>query len=512
MNKLGRMAKLLPGSVFVLSMFSLSAANMPPTVAITGYGLGPYSLSICAADASDPDGTILKVEFYANGQKIGESESPPYCSSWENIPVGVYTITAVATDNEAVTAASAPVDVEIRPPFEARILTPTNGQVFIVGEQIRLTASTTNSEGPVTLRYTFDGYGSEYPELTNAPYEFTTKTPVLGRHSISAMAEQEAWNPGPYALCTPVDIYVLPTRGFPFITAQPTNQLVAAGTNAVLVVSAFAELPVSYQWQFNGANIPNATNDRLVLPKIGREQAGAYSVLVSTAAGVLPSKRAYIDVWRPAAGKIIFANHVVSNGVTLVDAPISPSGSKLEARTYAGPRLNAMVLLEPVLTFSNAYFDGGARLVSTDNGTVYVRIDVASDTSGIMAIQTGDADALTPLSGLAFAAPRIPPLTPDPYFSHDRDWLEVGTFGGELALRVGFQSYAQRVRYQWQKDGRDIPGASGECVRTNFYPLYGLATLALSNLHISDAASYRVRVEPAVDFPFSGTALVAQRT
>ncbi|HKQ38639.1 MAG TPA: hypothetical protein VJ063_11215, partial [Verrucomicrobiae bacterium] len=130
-------------------------------------------------------------------------------------------------------------------------------------------------------------------------------------------------------------------------------------------------------------------------------------------------------------------------------------------------------------------------------------------TSVIMVIQTGDAGTPTPLSGLSFDPPRIPPLTPDPYFSRDRDWVEIGTFGGELALRVGIQTYAQRARYQWQKDGRDIPGASGEIVRTNFYPAYGVATLLLSNLQITDAASYRVRVEPAQDAPVSGTALVA---
>jgi hypothetical protein len=456
----------------------------------------------------------MKVEFYANGQKIGESASPPYCTFWENIPVGVYAMTAVATDNEGATATFAPVEVEIKPAFEARILTPTNGQVFVRGEQIRLTTSTTNAEGAVTLNYEFDGYAG-FPQLTNAPYEFTTTAYSLGRHSISVIAVQDPWQASPYALYTPVYIYVIPARGFPIITAQPTNQLVSVGTDVVLAVSAFAELPVSYQWQFNGANIPNATNDHLMLPNIHSEQAGSYSVLVSTAAGVLPSNRAFIDVWRPRAGTILFANRVVSNGVTLVDAPVSLPASKFEARIYAGPRPNAMVLLEPARTFSNAYFDGGTRSVGTDNGTVYVRINVSSDesvetrTSGIMAIQTGNAETPTPLRGLAFAPPRIPPLTPDPYFSHDRDWLETGTFGGEVALRVGVQSYAQRVRYQWQKDGRDIPGASGEFVRTNFYPLHGVAALALTNLQISDAASYRVRVEPAANYPFSGNALLA---
>ncbi|HKQ39849.1 MAG TPA: Ig-like domain-containing protein, partial [Verrucomicrobiae bacterium] len=305
------MANVLSVPAIAASLVSLwtvaSATNMPPTVAITGYGLGAYSMTICAAETSDPDGTVVKVEYYASNQKIGESPSPPYCYDWLNVPVGNHTMVAVAIDNEGATAASAPVEITIKDPFEARLLTPTNGQVFALGEQMRLTAGTTHSEGAVRIRYNFDGYGGNFPELTNAPYEFTTTIPGFGRHYVSGLAIQEGTDPTPYAWITPVYFYVTPVRGFPIITVQPTNQLASVGTAVDVAVSAFAELPVSYQWQFNGANIPNATNDHLLMPNITQEQAGTYSVLVTTATGVLPSERARIDVWHPSAATILFA-------------------------------------------------------------------------------------------------------------------------------------------------------------------------------------------------------------
>lgn len=56
------------------------------------------SMTIEAA-ASDSDGTIAKVEFYANDLRLGEALQPPYTFQWTNIPEGTYSITARAVDN-----------------------------------------------------------------------------------------------------------------------------------------------------------------------------------------------------------------------------------------------------------------------------------------------------------------------------------------------------------------------------------------------------------------------------
>lgn len=58
-----------------------------------------FSTITISADATDQDGTISKVEFYKDSEKIGEALTSPYQFIWQYIPYGDYGITAIATDN-----------------------------------------------------------------------------------------------------------------------------------------------------------------------------------------------------------------------------------------------------------------------------------------------------------------------------------------------------------------------------------------------------------------------------
>jgi uncharacterized lipoprotein YbaY len=67
------------------------------------------------------------------------------------------------------------------------------------------------------------------------------------------------------------------------ILADPQNQSALAGTNVTLSVTATGTAPLAFQWQFNGVDIPAATNALLALRNVAVENAGAYRVLVSNA-------------------------------------------------------------------------------------------------------------------------------------------------------------------------------------------------------------------------------------
>ncbi|MGK9477699.1 Ig-like domain-containing protein [Melioribacter sp. OK-6-Me] len=71
------------------------------------------------ADASDPDGEVVKVEFFANDTiKIGEVNQAPYKIVWTNIAPNNYKLTAVATDNKGLKRESEPVAITVgEPPF-----------------------------------------------------------------------------------------------------------------------------------------------------------------------------------------------------------------------------------------------------------------------------------------------------------------------------------------------------------------------------------------------------------
>ena len=59
-----------------------------------------------AATASDPDGTVTRVEFFNGTTKLGEDTTAPYTLQWNVGAAGTYTLTARATDNAGATKTS----------------------------------------------------------------------------------------------------------------------------------------------------------------------------------------------------------------------------------------------------------------------------------------------------------------------------------------------------------------------------------------------------------------------
>ena len=78
----------------------LPSLNTPPTVSLTSPANGAtYLLATTiplAATASDADGNVTQVSFYNGASLIGTDTLPPYTLSWTNVPIGTYTLTAVA--------------------------------------------------------------------------------------------------------------------------------------------------------------------------------------------------------------------------------------------------------------------------------------------------------------------------------------------------------------------------------------------------------------------------------
>ena len=86
------------------------SANTSPTVTLTQPTDGatftaPATVNL-GASASDPDGSVAKVEFFNGAAKLGEDTTAPYSFSWGGVAVGSYTLTARATDNLGATTTS----------------------------------------------------------------------------------------------------------------------------------------------------------------------------------------------------------------------------------------------------------------------------------------------------------------------------------------------------------------------------------------------------------------------
>ncbi|MDH5264217.1 MAG: DUF1800 family protein, partial [Betaproteobacteria bacterium] len=103
------------------------ATNKPPKVALTAPAANAYYVQgasvALAATASDTDGTVAKVEFFANASRVGEATAPPWTATWSGAAPGAWSLTAVATDDRGGTTTSAAVAVTVAGPavaFDAR--------------------------------------------------------------------------------------------------------------------------------------------------------------------------------------------------------------------------------------------------------------------------------------------------------------------------------------------------------------------------------------------------------
>lgn len=82
---------------------------------------------------------------------------------------------------------------------------------------------------------------------------------------------------------------VIPTVVAPSFVREPANTTISQGGYGSLSVEASGTPPLTYQWKFNGENIPLATSPILSFTEVSEAQAGTYMVEVKNGAGTTPS-------------------------------------------------------------------------------------------------------------------------------------------------------------------------------------------------------------------------------
>jgi probable HAF family extracellular repeat protein len=111
----------------VTSSNAVLTVNVPPAVSITSpsnNAVFPAGSNVSlVASASDADGTVTQVQFFQGTNSLGVITTAPYTLIWTNPAVGSNSLTAVATDNNGVTATSSVVNIMISSPFNTTNLT-----------------------------------------------------------------------------------------------------------------------------------------------------------------------------------------------------------------------------------------------------------------------------------------------------------------------------------------------------------------------------------------------------
>jgi hypothetical protein len=94
-------------------------SNAAPQVVLTSPVIGTPPLApatfTLGASASDSDGTIAAVEFYAGTTLLATVATAPFTASWPDVAAGSYTLTARAIDDLGAATTSAPVIVTVAP-------------------------------------------------------------------------------------------------------------------------------------------------------------------------------------------------------------------------------------------------------------------------------------------------------------------------------------------------------------------------------------------------------------
>lgn len=116
---------------------------------------------VLEAEASDNDGYVTIVEFFASDtSRIGEDGDAPYTVTWTDPTVGIYTLTAIATDDQGHQRISNRVPITIGTPQMTRHEAEAairQGTPVVVGDPTASGGACVRSEQTGTITWAFSG-------------------------------------------------------------------------------------------------------------------------------------------------------------------------------------------------------------------------------------------------------------------------------------------------------------------------------------------------------------------
>ena len=162
----------------------------------------------------------------------------------------------------------------------------------------------------------------------------------------------------------------------PNIVTNPASQIITAGGTAKFLVAATGIPDPTYQWQVNGTNIDNATNATLTIPGATTDNAGPYTVIVTTSSGTVTSAPAALTVnpnVAPAFNALAtdFTTNVGAN-IRISFAATDDPSQTLTYTLLAGPTNAVFNSSNGLLTWHPTVAQGGSlnpiSVAVTDNG------------------------------------------------------------------------------------------------------------------------------------------------
>lgn len=224
--------------------------------------------------------------------KINYSDNPPWPGGADGFGLSLQRISPGLYGNDPSSwIALEPSVGRLQTPAGAKPSITEHPQGLIVGMGWKVTLSV-RATGSEPLKYQWRLNKSVIPGATNSVLQID-----FVDYSHSGTYDVLVYNGAGSELSVPATVVVVP---LPQIIQQPQSVSVrvqpdpaaAPSTNVTFNVVASSEYPLSYQWRFNGVDIPGATNSALTITNVQIENGGDYSVVVSDMYGSAVSQSA----------------------------------------------------------------------------------------------------------------------------------------------------------------------------------------------------------------------------
>lgn len=339
--------------------------NQSPTASITSPAanqnfIAPANITI-SVNASDPDGTISKVEFYSGTTLLGTKTSSPYSFAWQNVAVGNYTITAKAYDDKNAVTTSPAVAIKVNPkPNQSPIVAitqPTANQIFTAPTNVTISANASDPDGTISKVEFYNG-STLLTTKTSSPYTFTWQNVAAGIYTVVAKAYD---NLGATAQ-TAVNVTINPNPIVPIctITTPRDGEIFQAPANITINVDAFVP---------NKSPIQSVSIFRNGKSLITLVKAPYTFVMTNTAVGAYQLTATALG----ANGQTATSNLVK---ITVLAPNIPPTCNLTQPaqnQTYTAPAtVNiAANATDPNGTVTKVEFYNGTTLLATDNSAPY---------------------------------------------------------------------------------------------------------------------------------------------
>jgi len=337
----------------------------------------------------------------------------------------------------AMTSFNVVVIADDGPPLLGRMLQPT----VAAGATARIRALAISTT-PVTYQWSYNG--TNIPTGTNATLVLTNIQPAQA--GVYTLVVSNAFGS---VTNNNINVGVAP---FLFQLA-PQDQTVSGGATATFSTVLLGQAPFSYQWQFNGTNLPGATKSSLSLTNVEFSNAGPYNVVVTNNSGSLTSAVA-----------------------TLTVVPLFITGQPTSQTSYLGGQGTFSVGASGKGPFSYQWqFYGSNILSATTNPLVVPNLQFSN--SGPYSV------TVTNSYGSVLSSNAI--LTVVPILLNAQPQSQVGFHGQTIRFTVAAQA-GQPLSYQWQFNGTDIPGATS-------------STLTLTNCQFNQSGIYHAYLSDGPD-------------